>query len=122
LKYFRLVGNATWQDTENRGKIKAFNGKKLPGRFEKSYLGRIEARYEGFKVYCEKIIEEEMYYDTANLLKAENKKEINAGVSWLFHSILFSFEARNLEDNQYEDFNGYPLPGRSYYFAIRYSL
>ena len=122
LKYFRLVGNATWQDAENRNKIEAFNGKKLPGRFEKSYLGRIEARYEGFKVYCEKIIEEEMYYDTANLLKAENKKEINAGVSWLFRSILFSFEARNLEDNQYEDFNGYPLPGRSYYFAIRYSL
>lgn len=122
LKYFRLVGNTTWQDTDNRSEIKAFTGKKLPGRFEKSYLGRIEARYEGFKVYYEKIIEEGLYYDTANLLKAENKKEINTGVSWLFRSILFSFEVRNLEDNQYEDFNGYPLPGRSYYFAIRYSL
>ena len=122
LKYFCFVGNATWQDTENRSKIKAFNGKNLPGRYEKSYLGRIEARYEGFKVYYEKVIEEGLYYDTANLLKAENKEEINAGVSSLFRGILFSFEARNLGDDQYEDFNGYPLPGRSYYFSLKYSL
>lgn len=122
LKYFRVVGNATWQDTENRSEIKAFNGKSLPGRFEKSYLGRLEARYGGFKVYSEYVIEKGLFYDTANLLKAEDKKEINAGVSWLFRSILFNFEAKNLGDDQYEDFNGYPLPGRSYYFTIQYSL
>ncbi len=121
LKHFRLVGNATRQDTENKSEIKAFNGKKLPGRFEKSYLGRIEARYKGFKVYYEKIIEEGLYYDTANLLKAADKKEINAGTSWLFRSFLFTFEAKNLGDDRYEDFNGYPLPGRSYYFTFRYS-
>lgn len=122
LKHFRLVGNATWQDTENKSEIKAFNKKKLPGRFEKSYLGRIEARYKGFKVYYEKTIGEGLYYDTANLLRAEDKKEINAGISWLFHSFLFTFEAKNLGDDRYEDFNGYPLPGRSYYFTFRYSF
>ncbi len=121
LKYFRFVGNITWQDTENRSQITAFNGKKLPGRFEKSYLGRIEARLKGFKVFSEYITEKDMFYDTANLLKAEDKKEVNAGISWLFHSFLFSFEAKNLGDNQYEDFNGYPLPGRSYFFTIKYT-
>jgi iron complex outermembrane receptor protein len=35
---------------------------------------------------------------------------------------LLTFEAKNLEDDQYEDFNGYPLPGRSYYFTVKYSL
>lgn len=122
LKYFRLSGNATWQDPENRSQIKAFNGKKLPGRFEEAYFGRVEAQYEAFKMYIEKIIEKGMYYDTANLLKAKDKKEVNAGISWLFHPLLFSFEAKNLGDNQYEDFNGYPLPGRSYFFSLRYSL
>ena len=122
LKYFRIVGNATWQDPENRSEIEAFNGKKLPGRFEKSYLGRIEALHRGFKLYTEYVVEKDMYYDTANLLKAEDKKEVNAGISWLFRSFLFSFEAKNLKENQYEDFRGYPLPGRSYFFSIKYDF
>jgi iron complex outermembrane receptor protein len=122
LNHFRLVGNATMQDTENKSEIGAFQGKKLPGRFENSYLARIEARYKGFKAYYEEIVEEGIYYDTANLLKAEDKKEVNAGMSWLVHSFLLTFEAKNLEDDQYEDFNGYPLPGRSYYFTVKYSL
>ncbi|MDY6974077.1 MAG: TonB-dependent receptor, partial [Thermodesulfobacteriota bacterium] len=121
LNYFRLTGNATWQDTENRSEISAFDGKQLSGRFERSFSGRIEARYEGFKIDFEYVGERGMYYDTANLLKADDKKEINAGVSWLFRSFLCSFEAKNLKDDQYEDFNGYPLPGRSFFFTIKYS-
>jgi len=122
LDHFRLVGNATRQDTENKSEIRAFQGKDLPGRFENSYLGRIEARYGGFKAYYEKIVEEGIYYDTANLLKAEDKQEINAGISWLVRPFLLTFEVKNLEDEFYEDFNGYPLPGRSYYFTVNYSL
>ncbi len=120
LKYFRLVGNATWQDPVNKSQVKAFNGKKLPGRFETSYLGRIEARYAGVKVYGEYIRETGMYYDSANLLPAKDKNEINSGISWLFHSFLFSLEGRNLTNEQYEDFNGYPMPGRAFYFTVGY--
>ncbi len=120
LKYFRLVGNATWQDPANKSEVKAFNGKKLPGRFENSYLGRLEARYAGVKVYGEYIRETGMYYDSANLLPAKDKNEFNAGVSWLLHSFLFSLEGRNLTNEQYEDFNGYPMPGRAFYFTVGY--
>ena len=63
-----------------------------------------------------------MYYDTANLLKAEDKKEINACVSWLFRSFLFRLEAKNITDNHYEDFNGYPLPGRAGFFTVKHSF
>lgn len=120
LRYFRLVGNATWQDPVNESEIKAFHGKKLPGRFETSYLGRIEAKYTGFKVYAEYVKQTGMYYDSANLLQAEDKKEINAGISWLFHSFLFGLEGKNLTNDQYEDFNGYPMPGRAFYFTVGY--
>jgi iron complex outermembrane receptor protein len=122
LEYFRFVGNATWQDPENRSEIGAFNGKQLSGRSEKSYLGRIEAMYGRFKVYSEYVVEKEMYYDTANLLKAKDKEKVNASILWLFRSFLFGFEAKNLGDDHYEDFNGYPSPGRSYFFTIKHSL
>jgi len=122
LKYFRLTANATWQNPENQSKIKDADGKKLAGRFGESYLGRLEANYEGFKIYAEYLSEKNVYYDTPNLLKAKDKEEINAGISWLFRSALLSFEAKNIADEHYEDFNGYPMPGRSYFVSVKYSF
>lgn len=121
LKFFRITANATWQDTENKTQLKDANGKKLSGRFRDSYMVKLEGGYKGFKVYSEYIAEKDMYYDIANLLKAKDKEEINAGISWLFRSVLLNFEARNLGDNNYEDFNRYPMPGRSYFFSVKYS-
>ncbi len=120
LKYFRFVGNATWQDPINKSEIKAFNDNILPGRFQDSYLVRLEARYAGVKVFGEYLRETGLYYDSANLLPAKDKNEINAGVSWLYHSFLFSLEGRNLTNEQYQDFNGYPMPGRAVYFTVGY--
>lgn len=122
FRFLSLSANATWQDTENRNMIRAFNGKRLPGIFEKSYLIRLEANYKGLKVYGENIKEEGMYYDTANLIEAEDKVESNAGIMYSYGPMMFSLEAKNLGDNLYEDFNGYPLPGRAYSFSIKYGL
>jgi iron complex outermembrane receptor protein len=74
----------------------------------------------GAKIYSEYVLNKELYYDTANLLEAEDKKELNVGLSWLLGHFLLTLEANNLQDNQYEDFNGYPLPGRSFFGAITY--
>jgi len=118
--FLRLIGNATLQDTENLNENKAFNGKELPGRWKRAYRVRAEARYRGFKCYTEYLLSKDLYYDTANLLPAEDKKELNAGISWLAGRFLFSFDGKNLQNNQYEDFNGYPLPGRSFFGSVTY--
>lgn len=122
LKYFRLIGKGTWQDTENQNQVKAFDGKQLPGRFEETYLGRIEAKIGGLKLYAEKILEEDKFYDTANLLEAEDKDETNIGLSLTYKDWILTLEAKNIEDNQYEDFNGYPLPGESYSATLKYKF
>ncbi|OQY55531.1 MAG: hypothetical protein B6245_19660 [Desulfobacteraceae bacterium 4572_88] len=124
LKYFSLMTNATWQDTKNGDDTPGNNakGKDLAGHFKEAYMGRFEGRYGGFKAYAEYIREKGLYYDTPNLLKAGDKEEINAGFSWLFRSFLLSFEAKNMGDDQYEEFNGYPLPGRSYFVSLKYSF
>ncbi len=120
--YIRAVFNATYQDTENQSDIKAFDGKSLPGRFDQTYLARLEGVYKKIKIYVEYIREADMYYDTANLRKARNRNEVNAGISWNFKSFLVSFEGKNLGDELYEDFNGYPLPGRSFYCSVKYEF
>ena len=122
LSHFNVLLNYTWQEPKNESRIKAFKGKMLPGRFEKALLGRLEVRHSSLKVYLEYIQEKEMYYDTANLLKADDKEEINAGISWLWRSVTVSLEGRNLGDEMYEDFNGYPQPGRSFSASISYAF
>lgn len=121
-EYLRVIVNATWQDTENQSGIKAFDGKNLPGRFEKSYVARLESRYKNIKVYAEYLREEDVYYDTANLRKAEDKDEINAGISYIWKNWMFSLDGKNLNDDLYEDFNGYPLPGRAVYTTVKYEF
>jgi iron complex outermembrane receptor protein len=120
LKIFRLSANATIQETENLGDNQASKGKELPGRWGRSYMGKLEAIYHGLKVYTEYFLSQDLYYDTPNLLKAEDKKELNAGLSWLWDHFLFSFEVKNIQDNQYEDFRGSPLPGRHYFGSVTY--
>ncbi len=121
-EWCRLILNATWQDPENQSDIKAFDGKKLPGCFEKSYLGRIEAGTGGFTLFGEYVVNKDMYYDTANLRNAEDKKEINAGMTYRYRSAKLTLEGRNLTDDLYEDFNGYPLPGRSFGVTFQYEF
>lgn len=122
FKCLRFIGNATWQDPTQQNEVRAFDGKILPGRFKESYLGRIEAFHGPAKVYAEYSVEKGMFYDSANLLPAKNKEIINLGASYQFRSFTITLEAKNITDAQYEDFNGYPMPGRSGYLTVRYQF
>ncbi len=121
LDYFRLTVNYTRQDTENKGRDPLFDGKQLPGRFESAVYAKLEARHRGVKIYGEYIGESGMYYDPANLLKAEDREQFNAGFSVLYDRFLFNTEVQNIGDDNYEAFNGYPRPGISYFASLSYT-
>jgi outer membrane cobalamin receptor len=122
LRYLRLIERFTWQDTQNRSDIAAFNGNQLPGRYEYSWLSRAEFSYLNCMVFVEYIREDNMYYDTANLLKADTASVVNSGISWICKSWKLTLDAKNINSDMYQDFNGFPLPGRSYYFSVKYSI
>ena len=121
LKYFTFSANATFQDTEHHSDNPAFDGKQLSGRYENAYMGRVTAKFAGFKLYTEYLIEEGMYYDTANLLPAKPKKELNAGCQWRRGPIQITFQLNNIKNTHNEDFNRYDLPGRSWYLNAKYT-
>ncbi|MEN8247257.1 MAG: TonB-dependent receptor, partial [Thermodesulfobacteriota bacterium] len=120
-RYFRMVVNATYQDTRNLGPEEMYQDKQLPGRWKHDYLVRLEARVRQIKLWAEYNLKGDMYYDTVNLLKAEDQKVLNAGFSWLWDPFLLNLTARNIQDNRYEDFNGYPMPGRSFFVSLSYT-
>jgi iron complex outermembrane receptor protein len=123
LKFFRFIGNATWQDPEiTKSDIKLYKGNQLPGIFKTSLFGRIEATYKTISLYYEYVNERDRYYNLDNNHKARDKTEVNIGASWAFRSLVFSFDGKNITDNQYEDFNGFPLPGEAYYVTVKYEF
>ena len=92
----------------------------MPGRFNQSYFCRLEFNWEGLKLFGEYQAQKGMYYDTANLLPAEDKNVFNVGVSYNLAGATFDFEVRNVGDDSYEDFNGYPSAGRSFWLPLSY--
>ncbi len=122
--YLTLSGNGTWQNTTDRGKIRSFRNNELPGRWQRSFLGRIEGHVEGFRAYIEYQLYEDMYYDSASLLPADGKRLLNLGISWSeplpVGELTLDFTARNLNGDVYEDFNGYPMPKQEYFTNLSY--
>ncbi len=121
LKYFTFSCSMTWQDTNNESDVSAFKNKKLPGRYEKSFMARLEVKWWKIKAYTEYLTDKGMYYDSANLLEAPDKETINIGASVLLSETLSLLaEVTNIQDNHYEDFYRYPLPGMAWYFSVKY--
>ncbi|MFC1670402.1 TonB-dependent receptor [Spirochaetota bacterium] len=121
MKYISFSFNYTWQNAVNKSEIDAFNGKKLPGKFDHSLYGKIEGKYRWFKLYLETSYDNGMFYDTANLYSANNRLDFNIGVSAKLWDLTLTFEAKNIGNSQYEDFHRYPLPGRSFYVTLKYN-
>lgn len=117
----RIEIDITTQEPENRSVVAAFNGKRLPGRYSDAYNLRIEQwlgqhtrlfyRYHG---------ERGLFYDSANLLAATDRDEHDLGLLLSWRSWRAGLEARNLKNENFQSFNGFPEPGRSYWATVAY--
>jgi len=124
--WITVSGNGTWQNTENRGDVKSFHGNELPGRWQRSFLGRIEGHCDWFMVYAEYQLEKDMFYDAANLLPADTKRLLNLGCTFQVplpvNKLVIDLTAKNIKGDVYQDFNGYPMPKQEYYMNVSYQF
>jgi len=116
----RLEAQGTVQETENRSGISGFEGKQLPGVPGYTYGTALRYERENWSLFHELDVEGDRYYDSANLLKAEDQVVHNAGGSVSLGNWKLRITGRNLTDDNYEDFNGYPRPGRSWRAELIY--
>lgn len=110
----------TAQDAENRSRIAAFRGKQLPGQAQLQGALRLGHTREHSHWWLEARAQDGKYYDTANLLPAEDHLVLDAGVSFERQAWSFSINLNNLSDDQIEDFNGFARPGRSAHLSASY--
>ena len=122
FKYIDVFCNYTWQDAKNKTRLQDIDGNKIPGRFEHSLLEGISIKNRWGKIYFNYVFEKGTYYDSPNNLKAADKEEYNLGLSLVKWGFILTFEAKNLDNSRYEDFAGYPQPGRSFYATLKYAF
>jgi len=108
----------TWQHTEDRGDIRATRGKQLPGRFETQLNTRIERGWRSLRFHYAFRFESGQYYDSPNLLQAETLRRHDLGVRGAVSELGWSLQWLNLGDDNFEQFNGFPTPGRRVVFAL----
>jgi iron complex outermembrane receptor protein len=103
-RYFHLSVNATWQDTSNKSDNPALDGKQLPGRYEKSLFVRLDADITRLNLYAEYLREDNMYYDSTNLLKADDKQSVTLGGKYLYRALQLRLEVKNIFNNRFNDY------------------
>ena len=109
-----LAVHATLQAPENRSDQASQRGNRLPGRVASAYDIRLQQTLGDVELGYELAIEQGRFFDSANLLRAEDQTLHNLGVTYHRRHWHAGFHVRNLTDAVYEDFNGFPRPGRTF--------
>lgn len=117
---FSLDAALTLQDAENRSLVSGSTGKQLPGEAE--FDGALSAKWKSdqWKIQYEYKVSLNRHYDTANFLDAADQRLHNVSVSRYWKNWRLDVELNNLTDRNYEDFNGYPTPGRVGFVSVFY--
>lgn len=110
----------TWQHTEDRGDTRATRGEQLPGRFENQVNTRLARSFRGLSLFYAFRYESGQFYDSTNLLQAPPVRRHDVGVSGALRDVGWSLQWLNLRDDNFEQFNGFPTPGRRVLFALTY--
>lgn len=110
----------TWQHTEDRSEIRATRGKQLPGRFETQLHLQLARQWRNLRLFYDFGYENGQYYDSANLLEAPSVLRHDVGVRGALRRVGWSLRLLNLRDDNFEQFNGFPTPGRRVVLALTY--
>ena len=110
----------TIQDTENRSSIRGQTGNQLPG--EAAIDGALTAGWKNnrWKLEYEFKINTDRFFDTGNFLVAADQRIHGVSVSRNWSNWRLDFELNNITDENFEDFNGFPRPGRAGFISLFY--
>lgn len=124
----KLTANVSAKDSENRSSsVQDRENKKLPGIYHTSYQTGIEWSQGRWQVTVNWRVDDNLYYDSANRLEADQRQRLDATLRWKTrwpngHQTSFRLEARNLGDELYQDFNRFPAPGRSAFLTVTHRI
>lgn len=122
LPTWRLNANTTLQNARNRNPFSGFENKQLPGEARSTAFARISFKPGPTSYWYEWRASRDRFYDSANLLRAENTSLHSIGLDMKHKRWHVSAKIQNVTDTLVEDFNGFPKPGKQFAVAVSYTL
>lgn len=120
--YWSLEGNATLQDPRNRSSFEAIRNRLLPGQARRAFFTRVKYQPKNIGYWYEWQGSYDRFYDTNNGLEAPDTSLHTIGVDVKRPQWELNASIRNLGDDTFEDFNGFPKPGRSFHLGLSIDL
>ena len=121
-KRWRSRVGLTAQSATNESSVAAFNGKQLPGEAQLAGFASLQYQRGPWRSWYEADAIGERFYDTANFLPADDFIAHNVGASYTRDKFSTTLVLNNLGDDNIEDFNGFPKPGRSFHLNFTYNF
>lgn len=117
---FSIESNLTLQSAENRSAISGFTGRQLPG--EARLDGQLGLRWQRKRwlIDYQYRIRFDSFYDSSNLLPAADQRVHSLALSYRRSHWRLKWSLNNLSDQNFEDFNGFPKPGRAVFVSFIY--
>lgn len=119
-KRHTISANLSLIDSVNNSDVAAFQDKRLPGYYRKSFVLRYAYTRAQWLYSFEADIKREVFYDRANLLKGDDVNLLNVGARYLFEHSNIDFRVNNLLDENIEYFRNRPTPGLN--VSLTYNL
>ncbi len=123
-EHVRLAANYTHQNALDGSPEPSRNGKRLPGRPEDEGYVRSELFGRLGRLYYEASIIGDNFRAPGERDRIGSRAIQNVGISVTppGTGLTVTFEAKNVTDDRVADFEGFPLPGRSFIGTVRYAF
>ncbi len=119
----RLSANATLQDADIVSDNARLDGRQIPGEARRAFFARAGwAPHRRWRTWVEVEGRDERYYDQANSRRADDVLLANTGIDWTGGRLSAAFTVHNLGDDNVEDYNGFPRPGRTFALTLIYTF
>ncbi|MFK7856960.1 MAG: TonB-dependent receptor plug domain-containing protein [Granulosicoccus sp.] len=114
---FSIRSNLTWQDPRSTDESTGFRNKFLPGEARLASYSRLQYQYQNIALWYELNTKRKLFYDSVNILPAPDVEQHSIGANWKNQYWQLNFSVNNLSNQNVQDFNGFPKPGRSFHLA-----
>lgn len=100
-------------DSENKSRVRAFQGKQLPGIYHQRYLAGLTVRHQDHSVSAHIEVAGDSYLDSANNVSGDIRRSVDISYSLQRIRWQASLYVINLLNNQFRDYSNRPVPGRN---------
>lgn len=122
LDWLYVYGGTEQLDSETLSDVKSSQGKRLPGIYHDTWNAGADVSWRNWLLSVGYQWESDHYYNFSNNVLPDAKETMDASLRWVHPSWSLQLQARNVFDENYQDYNRFWGPGRAYYINLNVEI